>query len=160
MLKKTTIVFLLVALIVGFTSAYAQESGGTADFVEAGVDISIYIDRYLNDAEFTAWYDQWYPDQAFYTSLDITEGEYQDIVDNLNEPAMCPAGTSMVDGVCVHPDMPKASAEDVYKAQGGGLQIGVAAAVGFGLAIGIVLVFWLPRRILVAIRNKRRSDKA
>ncbi len=82
-----------------------QPTGEVAEFVEPGVDASVYVDRYLNDAEFAAWYDQWYPGQAFYSAVGITQAEYQSIADSIRGPIQCPEDTEMVDGVCVRYQM-------------------------------------------------------
>ena len=82
-----------------------QPTGEVAEFVEPGVDVSVYVDRYLNDAEFAAWYDQWYPGQAFYSAVGITQAEYQSIADSIRGPIQCPEDTEMVDGVCVRYQM-------------------------------------------------------
>jgi hypothetical protein len=123
-----------------------------ADFVEPGMDISTYVDRYLHDKGFSAWYDQWYPDLAFHAALGITQAEYQDIVDDLTAPVECGPGTALVDGECVPAGSltskaPSVSAAEAFETQGEGLQLGVAAAGAFGVAVGVVLFLWLPSRI-------------
>ena len=153
-----------------------------ADFVEPGTDISTYVDRYLHDEEFSAWYDQWYPDLAFHTALGITQTEYQDIVDSIMETVECPPGTErmgdmcaemqpacgpgtmLVDGACI-PDgtavreLPSVSAAEEFETQGEGLQLGVTAAGAFGLAVGIILFLWLPSRIRKRWITKRQAAK-
>ena len=152
------------------------ETPTVADFVESGVDIAVYVDRYLNDAGFSSWYDEWYPTTAFHESLGITQAEYQAIVDDLGM-VDCPLGTELVDeqcmsicgpgtiledGMCV-PDGRAASASasdaDGFKAQGEGLQLGVAAAAGFGGAVGVVLLLWLPSRVKKRWANKQRTEE-
>ena len=170
-----------------------QPTGEVAEFVEPGVDVAVYVDRYLNDAEFAAWYDQWYPGQAFYSAVGITQAEYQSIVDSIRGPIQCPEDTEMVDGVCVRyqmscgpgtemvdgvcvlaevseePQAPaaqpasektSATALEVYEAQGEGLQIGVAAVGGFGIAIAILLLLFLPHRIRRWHRARRQTAEA
>ena len=142
-------------------------SGMVADFMEPGVDISVYVDRYLHDEGFSSWYDEWYPTMAFHDALGITQAEYQEIVDSLTGVVECPAGTELMggqcveqptcgpgttleDGVCVADSRTaavSASDADGFRAQGEGLQLGVAAAAGFGGAVGVVLLLWLPSRI-------------
>ena len=153
-----------------------------ADFVEPGTDISTYVDRYLHDEEFSAWYDQWYPDLAFHTALGITQTEYQDIVDSIMETVECPPGTErmgdmcaemqpacgpgtmLVDGACI-PDgtavreLPSVSAAEEFETQGEGLQLGVTAAGAFGVAAGIILFLWLPSRIRKRWITKRQAAK-
>ena len=153
-----------------------------ADFVEPGTDISTYVDRYLHDGEFSAWYDQWYPDLAFHAALGITQTEYQDIVDSIMETVECPPGTErmgdmcaemhpvcgpgtmLVDGACI-PDgtavreLPSVSAAEEFETQGEGLQIGVTAAGAFGVAVGIILFLWLPSRIRKRWITKRQAAK-
>ena len=153
-----------------------------ADFVEPGMDISTYVDRYLHDGEFSAWYDQWYPDLAFHAALGITQTEYQDIVDSIMETVECPPGTErmgdmcaemhpvcgpgtmLVDGACI-PDgtavreLPSVSAAEEFETQGEGLQIGVTAAGAFGVAVGIILFLWLPSRIRKRWITKRQAAK-
>ena len=153
-----------------------------ADFVEPGTDISTYVDRYLHDVEFSAWYDQWYPDLAFHAALGITQTEYQDIVDSIMETVECPPGTErmgdmcaemqpacgpgtmLVDGACI-PDgtavreLPSVSAAEEFETQGEGLQIGVTAAGAFGVAVGIILFLWLPSRIRKRWITKRQAAK-
>ena len=161
--------------------------------MESGVDVAVYVDRYLNDAEFAAWYDQWYPGQAFYSAVGITQAEYQSIVDSIRGPIQCPEDTEMVDGVCVRyqmscgpgtemvdgvcvlaevseePEAPaaqpasektSATALEVYETQGEGLQIGVAAVGGFGIAIAILLLLFLPHRIRRWHRARRQTAEA
>ena len=170
-----------------------QPTGEVAEFAEPGVDVAVYVDRYLNDAEFAAWYDQWYPGQAFYSAVGITQAEYQSIVDSIRGPIQCPEDTEMVDGVCVRyqmscgpgtemvdgvcvlaevseePQAPaaqpasektSATALEVYEAQGEGLQIGVAAVGGFGIAIAILLLLFLPHRIRRWHRARRQTAEA
>ena len=153
-----------------------------ADFVEPGTDISTYVDRYLNDEEFSAWYDQWYPDLAFHAALGITQMEYQDVVDSIMSSVECPPGTErmgdmcaemqstcgpgtmLVDGECV-PDgsmasgPPSVSAAEEFEAQGEGVQIGVTAAGAFGVAVGVILFLWLPSRIRKRWIDKRQTAK-
>ena len=163
----------------------AMPTGGVstvADFVEPGTDISTYVDRYLHDEEFSAWYDQWYPDLAFHAALGITQTEYQDIVDSIMETVECPPGTErmgdmcaemqpacgpgtmLVDGACI-PDgtavreLPSVSAAEEFETQGEGLQLGVAAAGAFGVAAGIILFLWLPSRIRKRWITKRQPAK-
>ena len=163
----------------------AMPTGGVstvADFVEPGTDISTYVDRYLHDEEFSAWYDQWYPDLAFHTALGITQTEYQDIVDSIMETVECPPGTErmgdmcaemqpacgpgtmLVDGACI-PDgtavreLPSVSAAEEFETQGEGLQLGVTAAGAFGVAAGIILFLWLPSRIRKRWITKRQAEE-
>ena len=151
------------------------EAPMVADFVEPGVDIAVYVNRYLNDAGFSSWYDEWYPATAFHESLGITQTEYQAIVDDLGRTFECPSGTELVDEQCVSicgagtvledgmcvPDGrtsgTSASDADGFKAQGEGLQLGVAAAAGFGGAVGVVLLLWLPSRARKWWANRQRT---
>ena len=152
------------AEVVEAEAAAVADVSEPQDFVEAGVDLGTYVDRYLNDESFIAWYQQYYPDMPFYQALGITESEYQAIVDGLVQE--CPEGTELVDGLCemVQPECgagtelvgnecvvvdataTKATAAEVYEAQGSGLQLGVAAAIAFFAAVAIVLVLWLPNK--------------
>ena len=158
------------------------DASTVADFVEPGTDISTYVDRYLHDEEFSAWYDQWYPDLAFHAALGITQTEYQYIVDSIMETVECPPGTErmgdmcaemqpacgpgtmLVDGACI-PDgtavreLPSVSAAEEFETQGEGLQLGVTAAGAFGLAVGIILFLWLPSRIRKRWITKRQAAK-
>ena len=153
-----------------------------ADFVEPGTDISTYVDRYLNDEGFSAWYDQWYPDLDIHVALGITQMEYQDIVNSIMTPVECPLGTErmgdicmemrstcglgtmLVDGECI-PDgstvsgPPSVSAAEEFEAQGEGVQIGVTAAGAFGVAVGVILFLWLPSRIRKRWITKRQAAK-
>ena len=80
-----------------------SETTTVADFVEPGVDIAVYVDRYLNDDGFSSWYDEWYPGTAIHESLGITQTEYQAIVDDLTKIVECPAGTGMMGrSMCSH----------------------------------------------------------
>ena len=151
------------------------EAPMVADFVEPGVDIAVYVNRYLNDAGFSSWYDEWYPATAFHESLGITQTEYQAIVDDLSRTFECPSGTELVDEQCVSicgagtvledgmcvPDGrtsgTSASDADGFRAQGEGLQLGVAAAAGFGGAVGVVLLLWLPSRARKRWANRQRT---
>ena len=160
----------------------ADGASMVADFVEPGTDISTYVDRYLHDEGFSAWYDQWYPDLAFHAALGITQTEYQNIVDSITTPVECPPGTErmgglcvemqpscgpgtmMVDGVCISdgspaPDLPSVSAAEEFEAQGEGVQIGIAAAGAFGVAVGVILFLWLPSRIRKRWAAKRQAAK-
>ena len=165
--------------------AEAMPTGGAstvADFVEPGTDISTYVDRYLNDEGFSAWYDQWYPDLAFHAALGITQMEYQDIVDSIMTPVECPPGTERTGGMCVEmqsacgpgtmlvdgeciPDgtaasgPPSVSAAEEFEAQGEGVQIGITAAGAFGVAVGVILFLWLPSRIRKRWIDKRPAAK-
>ena len=153
-----------------------------ADFVEPDVDIFTYVDRYLHDEEFSAWYDQWYPDLAFHAALGITQTEYQDIVDSIMEPVECPPGTERMGGVCAEmqpacgpgtvlvdgaciPDgttvseLPSVSAAEEFEAQGEGVQLGITAAGAFGVAVGIILFLWLPSRIRKRWMSKHQAAK-
>ena len=153
------------------------EAPMVADFVEPGVDIAVYVNRYLNDAGFSSWYDEWYPATAFHESLGITQTEYQAIVDDLGRTFECPSGTELVDEQCVSicgagtvledgmcvPDGrtsgTSASDADGFRAQGEGLQLGVAAAAGFGGAVGVVLLLWLPSRARKRWANRQRTSE-
>ena len=146
-----------------------------ADFVEPGVDIAVYVDRYLNDDGFGSWYDEWYPDTAIHESLGITFAEYQAIVDDLAKITECPEGMDLVgeqcviscgpgtvleDGMCVADDRAarlSASDADGFRAQGEGLQLGVAAVAGFGGAVGVVLLLWLPSKVRKRWLNRKRT---
>ncbi len=156
-------VSLVALLVLGIGMATAQ----TPDFVEDGVGPEIYVERYLNEAEFITWYDTYYPDIPFHEALQISQAQYDEMVMQIaseqceaNEhmvdgqcipvPADCGPGTVMSDNRCVvDPAMgPMLNTnEAVFQAQGEGLQLGVAAAAGFGIAIGILLFLWLPSRI-------------
>ena len=149
-------------------------------FVEPGVEIRTYVDRYLNDAAFIAWYDEYYSGVPFHEGLGISESEYQTLVNDVMmdcppnaefidgqcvvSMVECGAGTTLVDNQCVAVSptdaapaiTEKASAQEVYETQGGGLQIGVAATVGFSIAIAVLLVLWLPGRIRKRYRDSRR----
>ena len=137
------------------------------EFVEEGVDYSIYIERYLTESEFATWYDTYYPDLSFYDALQITEAEYNEIVLQLLNPqcginedlvdgkcvktsAMCGPGTIRVDNSCVVEEsdaITTTSNSDKLRTQGEGLQLGVAAAIGFGAASAIVLLFLIIRKL-------------
>lgn len=151
---------------------------GPLSFVEPGVGLSTYVDRYLNDNTFAAWYNEYYSDIPFYEGLGITESEYQALVDAVTQE--CPSGTEMMDGQCVQKELvcgtgttlidnqcvatssgetaPTTSGAVEYKAQGAGLQLGVAATVGFSLAVGILLVLWLPGRLRRRYRNRQKNS--
>ena len=159
---------ILAALLVSGSVAWAQEAT-VADFVEPGVDIATYVDRYLHDTRFSAWYDEWYPTTEFHEALGLSQAEYQTIVNSLTGVAGCPAGTELVGDRCVVSAMegqaPAAgssvSAAEELEAQGEGLQLGVAAAAGFGVAIGVLLVLWLPSRVRrrIARSQARKAEE-
>lgn len=150
---------------------------GPLSFVEPGVELSTYVDRYLNDDTFTAWYNEYYSDIPFYEGLGITESEYQDLADAVT--LECPSGTKVMDGQCVQKELtcgpgttlvdnqcvatssggttPTTSGAVEYQTQGAGLQLGIAATVGFSLAVGILLVLWLPGRLRNRYRNRQSS---
>ena len=158
----------------------APSSPVVQSFVEPGVEIRTYVDRYLNDAAFIAWYDEYYSGVPFHEGLGISESEYQTLVNDVMmdcppnaefidgqcvvSMVECGAGTTLVDNQCVAVSptdaapatTEKASAQEVYETQGGGLQIGVAATVGFSIAIAVLLVLWLPGRIRKRYRDSRR----
>ena len=147
-------------------------------FVEPGVELSTYVYRYLNDDTFTAWYNEYYSDIPFYEGLGITESEYQALADAVT--LECPSGTEVMDGECVQKELtcgpgttlvdnqcvatssggttPTTSGAVEYNTQGAGLQLGVAATVGFSLAVGILLVLWLPSRLRNRYRNRQKSS--
>lgn len=150
---------------------------GPLSFVEPGVELSTYVDRYLNDDTFTAWYNEYYSDIPFYEGLGITESEYQALADAVT--LECPSGTEVMDGQCVQKELtcgpgttlvdnqcvatssggttPTTSGAVEYQTQGAGLQLGIAATVGFSLAVGILLVLWLPGRLRNRYRNRQSS---
>lgn len=158
----------------------APSSPVVQSFVEPDVEIRTYVDRYLNDAAFIAWYDEYYSGVPFHEGLGISESEYQTLVNDIMmdcppnaefidgqcvvSMVECGAGTTLVDNQCVAVSptdaapatAEKASAQEVYETQGGGLQIGVAATVGFSIAIAVLLVLWLPGRIRKRYRDSRR----
>ena len=158
----------------------APSSPVVQSFVEPGVEIRTYVDRYLNDAAFIAWYDEYYSGVPFHEGLGISESEYQTLVNDVMmdcppnaefidgqcvvSMVECGAGTTLVDNQCIAVSptdaapatAEKASAQEVYETQGGGLQIGVAATVGFSIAIAVLLVLWLPGRIRKRYRDSRR----
>ena len=151
---------------------------GPLSFVEPGVELSTYVDRYLNDSTFTAWYNEYYSDIPFYEGLGITESEYQALADAVT--LECPSGTEVMDGQCVQKELtcgpgttlvdnqcvatssggttPTTSGAVEYETQGAGLQLGVAATAGFSLAVGILLVLWLPGRLRNRYRNRQKSS--
>ena len=151
---------------------------GPLSFVEPGVELSTYVDRYLNDNTFTAWYNEYYSDIPFYEGLGITESEYQALADAVT--LECPSGTEVMNGQCVQKEStcgpgttlvdnqcvaassggttPTTSGAVEYNTQGAGLQLGVAATVGFSLAVGILLVLWLPSRLRNRYRNRQKSS--
>lgn len=146
-----------------------------ADFVEPGVDISTYVDRYLHDIEFRGWYDQWYPEVPIYTVLGITHAEYENIAGMLEiecppgtilsgdvcmQQTVCGPGTMLIDGICVTDGMSasdhsSSTAAEVLDAQGEGLQLGVAAVWSFAIAVGILLLLWIPSRIRKRLASRR-----
>lgn len=150
---------------------------GPLSFVEPGVELSTYVDRYLNDDTFTAWYNEYYSGIPFYEGLGITESEYQALADAVT--LECPSGTEVMDGQCVQKELtcgpgttlvdnqcvatssggtaPTTSGAVEYQTQGAGLQLGIAATVGFSLAVGILLVLWLPGRLRNRYRNRQSS---
>ena len=124
---------------------------GAADFVEPGVDPSVYVDRYVNEEAFAEWYDTFYPGVPLYESLGITESEYNGIVDEIMQ-SVCGPGTTLVDNKCVS-DARDGSASGEYSGQQYGIELGVAAAAAFILAAAVVMALWLPRKV----RDRRRN---
>lgn len=151
---------------------------GPLSFVEPGVELSTYVDRYLNDDAFIAWYNEYYSDIPFYEGLGITESEYHALADALT--LECPSGTEVMNGKCVQKELtcgPGTTLVDnqciatsqsgttstmggatEYDTQGAGLQLGVAATAGFSLAVGVLLVLWLPSRLRNRYRNRQKSS--
>lgn len=162
--------------------ATTKTASGPLDFVEPGTELSTYVDRYLNDEAFTAWYDEYYPDTPFYEGLGITSTEYQSLVNAVTQE--CPSGMEFVDGQCIREEvmcgpgttlvggqcvvgtsmststggMTTTSGAVEYEVQGAGLQLGVAATAGFVLAMGIVLALILPGKVRKRYRNKKKGS--
>ena len=161
--------------------ATTKAASGPLDFVESGTELSMYVDRYLNDEAFTAWYDEYYPDTPFYEGLGITSTEYQSLVNTvtqecpsgmefvdgqcIREEVMCGPGTTLVGGQCVVRTSTSTSTGGMttsgaveYEVQGAGLQLGVAATAGFVLAMGIVLALILPVKVRKRYRNRKKGS--
>lgn len=147
-LARTAILSLALALVTG-ASAYAADP--PVDFVEPGVDPSVYVDRYLNEEQFAEWYDTYYPETPFHEALLLSEAEYEDIVMSLTQTA-CGPGTTLVDSECVAEGSGGAMSEGYTPT----LEMGVAAVGAFAVAVGVILMLWLPR----TIRNRRRGRSA
>ena len=122
-LRTLTLLTVAVLTVAGVGLASA------ADFVEPGVDPSVYVDRYINEEAFTEWYDTFYPGVPLYESLGITESEYEDIADALMQ-SVCGPGTTLVGNECVS-DAGNGSTSSDYRGQQYGTELGIAAAAAF-----------------------------
>lgn len=88
-----------------------------ASFVDPTKDPKSYVQRYLNEPSYKAWFEENFPDYTFYEALDITKTQYDNIVKELTsqtstpEPeekptpeekphTECGPGTILKDGVC------------------------------------------------------------
>ena len=144
----------LTLLTVAVLTVTGAGLASAADFVEPGVDPSVYVDRYMNEEAFAEWYDTFYPDVPLYESLGITESEYHDIVDELMQ-SVCGPGTTLVGNECIS-GAGDGSIASEYSGQQYGIELGIAAAAAFILAAAVVMALWLPRRL----RNRRRNRNA
>ena len=45
-----------------------------------------YIERYITEPEYKAWFDRNFPDYTIYEGIGITEAEYQEIVNDFTKP--------------------------------------------------------------------------
>jgi len=45
-----------------------------------------YVERYITEPEYKAWFDRNFPDYTIYEGIGITESEYQEIVNELTKP--------------------------------------------------------------------------
>lgn len=140
----------LALVLVGGVSAYAADP--LVDFVEPGVDPSVYVDRYLHDEQFAEWYDTYYPETSLYEALLLTEAEYEEIAMYLTQ-AVCGPGTTLVGSECVAMDE---AYSDGAMSEGytPTLEMGVAAVGAFAVAFAVLLILWLPR----TLRNRRRRS--
>lgn len=143
----------LTLLTVAVLTVAGAGLASAADFVEPGVDPSVYVDRYINEEAFTEWYDTFYPDVPLYESLEITESEYYDIVDDLMQ-SVCGPGTILVDNECVSDAGDGSASSSEYSGQMYGIELGIAAAAAFILAAAVVMALWLPRKLRERHRNR------
>ena len=151
-LTRAAILSLALALVTG-SSAYAADP--PVDFVEPGVDPSVYVDRYLHDEQFAEWYGTYYPETPFYEALMLSEAEYEDIVMSLMQ-TVCGPGTTLVGSECVAEDEAMDSGEVMSEGYTPTLEMGVAAVGAFAAAFAVILILWLPR----TLRNRRRRRSA
>jgi len=45
-----------------------------------------YVERYITEPEYKAWFDRNFPDYTIYEGIGITESQYQEIVNDLTKP--------------------------------------------------------------------------
>ena len=45
-----------------------------------------YVERYITEPEYKAWFDRNFPDYTIYEGIGITESQYQKIVNDLTKP--------------------------------------------------------------------------
>ena len=45
-----------------------------------------YVERYITEPEYKAWFDRNFPDYTIYEGIGITESQYQEIVNELTKP--------------------------------------------------------------------------
>lgn len=63
-------------------------------FVDPDKDPEYYINRYLTEPKYKEWFDTNYSDYTIYEAIDISEEEYQEIVQKLSEPEIDPEPVS------------------------------------------------------------------
>lgn len=130
-------------MLIMSPQAWAQTG---SEHFDPEVDPAEYITRYIQEEQYAAWYDEYYPDVALYDTLGITEEQYNEIVQSLETSDTCQPGTVMRDGECV-PSKTETTGGIQSAPRGTGLQMGVGAVGAFALALGVILVLWLPGRI-------------
>ena len=47
-----------------------------------------YVERYITEPEYKAWFDRNFPDYTIYEGIGITESQYQEIVNDLTKPQL------------------------------------------------------------------------
>ena len=83
-----------------------------------------YVERYITEPDYKAWFDTNFPDYTFYEGIGITESEYQKIVNDLTKP------------------QPAAVQETTTVKESGGNEIvyALVAAVVIGGGIGAIFI--------------------
>jgi len=91
-----------------------------AAFVDSSKDPKFYVERYVNESSYKDWFEDNYPDYAFYEALDISKSDLDKLVEEIEKensesvPVITPAeapktiecghGTILKEGACVLDD--------------------------------------------------------
>lgn len=117
-------------------------AGAQVEHFDPDEDPAVYIQRYISEDAFAEWFDTNYPELSIHEALGLSEAEYNDIVESLSSAPKDASSSA-------------STQSSEYRTQGAGLQLGVAATAGFSLAIGILLILWLPSYL----KNRRQRSR-